>query len=172
MRKLLLSLAVVALLVSACARASVPNANHGSATVPPDHHQPTYPPQPAGPAATPYGGVTYQDPGTNPWVDPARDEHSTFALDVDTASYRIAQRYVHDGNQPDPASIRVEEWVNAFAQGYPAPEKEAFAILADGGPTPFTAEGEVLLRIGLQARTVANRDRQQASLTFAIDTSG
>jgi len=172
MRKLLLSLAVVALLVSACAGASVPNANHGGATVPPDHHQQTYPPQPAGPAATPYGGVTYQDPGTNPWVDPARDEHSTFALDVDTASFRIAQRYVHDGNQPDPASIRVEEWVNAFAQGYPAPEKDAFAILADGGPTPFTAEGEVLLRIGLQARTVANRDRQQASLTFVMDTSG
>jgi Ca-activated chloride channel family protein len=172
MRKLLLSLAVAGLLASACGSASVPNANHGLATVPPDHHQPTYPPQPAGPAATPYGGVTYQDPGTNPWVDPARDEHSTFALDVDTASYTIAQRYVHDGNRPDPASVRVEEWVNAFAQGYPAPEKDAFAILADGGPTPFTAEDEVLLRIGLQARTVANRDREQVSLTFVIDTSG
>jgi Ca-activated chloride channel family protein len=173
MRKLLLSVAAAALLASACSSTSAPTTNYGGATVaPPDHHQPTYPPQPAGPAATPYGGVTYQDPGTNPWVDPARDEHSTFALDVDTASYSIAQRYVHDGNQPDPASVRVEEWVNAFAQGYPAPEEDAFAILADGGPTPFTAEDEVLLRIGLQARDVANRDREQVSLTFVIDTSG
>jgi Ca-activated chloride channel family protein len=173
MRKLLLSVAAAALLASACSSTSAPTTNYGGATVgPADHHQPTYPPQPAGPAATPYGGVTYQDPGTNPWVDPARDEHSTFALDVDTASYSIAQRYVHDGNQPDPASVRVEEWVNAFAQGYPTPEEDAFAIVADGGPTPFTAEDEVLLRIGLQARTVANRDREQASLTFVIDTSG
>jgi Ca-activated chloride channel family protein len=173
MRKLLLSVAAAALLASACSSTSAPTTNYGGATVgPADHHQPTYPPQPAGPAATPYGGVTYQDPGTNPWVDPARDEHSTFALDVDTASYSIAQRYVHDGNQPDPASVRVEEWVNAFAQGYPTPEEDAFAIVADGGPTPFTAEDEVLLRIGLQARTVANRDREQVSLTFVIDTSG
>jgi Ca-activated chloride channel homolog len=172
MRRLLLSLAVAALLASACGSASGPTTNRGGSTVAPDHQQPTYPPQPAGPAATPYGGVTYQDPGTNPWVDPARDEQSTFALDIDTASYSIAQHYVHDGNQPDPASVRVEEWVNAFAQGYPAPEKDAFAILADGGPTPFTAEDEVLLRIGLQARAVATRDREQVSLTFVIDTSG
>jgi Ca-activated chloride channel family protein len=172
MRKPLLSLAVAALLASGCGSAYAPTTNQGGAPVPPDHHYPTYPPQPAGPAATPYGGVTYQDPGTNPWVDPSKDEHSTFALDIDTASYSIAQRYVHDGNQPDPASVRVEEWVNAFAQDYPAPEKDAFAIVADGGPTPFTAEDEVLLRIGLQARAVANRDREQVSLTFVIDTSG
>src|SRR4051812_31056778 len=148
MRKLLLSLSAAALLASGCAGAATmaPTTGNGGPAVVPDHHLPTpYPqPQPVGPGATPYGGVTYQDPGTNPWVDPARDEHSTFALDVDTASYSIAKRYVADGNQPDPASIRVEEWVNAFAQGYPAPEEDAFTILADGGPTPFTAEDEVL----------------------------
>lgn len=173
MRKLLLSVASAALLASACSSTSLPAATSGGGQL--DHHLPTYPPpqaQPPGPAATPYGGVTYQDPGTNPWVDPARDDHSTFALDVDTASYTIARTYVNDGRQPDPASIRVEEWVNAFAQGYPAPEKDAFAIVADGGPTPFTAEDEVLLRIGMQARPVSARQRQQASLTFVIDTSG
>ena len=141
MRKLLLSLSAAALLASGCAGAATtaPMTGNGGPAVVPDHHLPTPYPQPAGPAATPYGGVTYQDPGTNPWVDPARDGQSTFALDVDTASYSIAQRYVQDGNRPDPASIRVEEWVNAFAQGYPAPAEDAFAIVADGGPTPFSA---------------------------------
>ena len=172
MRKLLLSVAVAALLASACGSASSTYPNQGGSTVAPDHHQPTYPPPPPPPAGTPPAGVTFQDPGTNPWVDPGRDDKSTFGLDVDTASYTIAQTYVHDGHEPDPASVRVEEWVNAFDQGYPSPEKDAFAILADGGPTPFTAEDEVLLRIGLQARAVANRDRQQAALTFVIDTSG
>lgn len=172
MRKRLLSVSVVTLLVGACTSASMPASTY--APVDPGHHLATYPPaRPAEvPGTTPYPGVTYQDPGTNPWVDPGRDSQSTFGLDVDTASYAIAQRYIQDGNVPDPSSVRVEEWVNAFDQGYPAPEDDAFAIVADGGPTPFTNEDEVLLRIGLQARAVANRDRQRASLTFVIDTSG
>jgi Ca-activated chloride channel family protein len=171
MRKMLLSLAAVALLASACAGAALNGAT--SAPVDPGHHNPPvlYPP-PATPYPTQPGGVTYQDPGTNPWSDPARDGESTFGLDVDTASYTIARQYVHDGLAPDPASVRVEEWVNAFPQGYAAPETEAFAIHADGGPTPFSDDDEVLLRVGLQARAVADRDRQKASLTFVVDTSG
>jgi Ca-activated chloride channel family protein len=68
--------------------------------------------------------------------------------------------------------VRVEEWVNAFAQDYPTPEDATFAIVADGGPTPFTDPDEILLRIGLQARDVRNRAREDAALTFVIDTSG
>jgi Ca-activated chloride channel homolog len=173
MRKLLLSLSLVAVLAGACASASSPVSRPQATGPTTDHHLPTYPPAPPPePATTPYPGVTYQDPGTNPWVDPNRDDESTFALDVDTASYAIAQRYIQDGNRPDPASVRVEEWVNAFAQDYPAPEEDAFAIVGDGGPTPFLAHDETLLRIGIQARTVGDRQRQPAALTFVIDTSG
>ena len=87
--------------------------------------------------------------------------------------YTIAQRYVADGNRPDPASVRVEEWVNAFDQGYRrARRRRRSPILADGGPTPFTEPDEVLLRIGLQARDVRDRAREDAALTFVIDTSG
>ena len=136
----------------------------------PGHHQPTA--APARPEATPYGGVTYEDPGANPFVDPDEDGVSTFALDIDTASYTIAQRYIGDGNRPDPASVRVEEWVNAFDQGYRAPSDDDFAIIVDGGPTPFVEDDEVLVRIGLQARAVRDRAREDASLTFVIDTSG
>lgn len=169
MRKLLLSLASAALLLTACSSSSMPNPSSGGGPTT-DHHLPTAaPPQPV---ATPYGGVTYQDPGTNPWVDPGRDDQSTFGLDVDTASYTIAQRYVADGNTPDPASVRAEEWVNAFDQGYPQPEDGTFGIVADGGPSPFLRRDEVLMRVGIQARTVSDRKRQPASLTFVIDTSG
>ena len=90
-------------------------------------------------------------------------------------SYTIAQRYVDDGNRPDPASVRVEEWVNAFAQGYRGPNDETFAILADGGPTPFTAVDEVLLRVGLQAREVregpASRRPSRSSSTRPVPWS-
>ncbi len=184
MRKPLLSLAAVALLASACAGSGLPASTYQA--VDPGHHLPTaQPPAPQPPAQNPPmqvpaqapattspGGVTFQDPGTNPWTNPAIDDQSTFGLDVDTASYTIAQQYIASGRMPAPASVRVEEWVNAFPQAYPAPARDAFAIVADGGPTPFVAENEVLLRIGLQARDVSARQRSQAALTFVIDTSG
>ena len=169
MRKPFLSLAALAVLASACSGSAMPGSTLRPGTQ--DHHLPPATAAPY-PAATAPDGVTHVDPGTNPWVDPRQDGESTFALDVDTASYTIAQRYIADGARPDPASIRVEEWVNAFDQGYAPPRNETFAIVADGGPTPFTARGEVLLRIGLQARSVAEQAREQAALTFVVDTSG
>src|SRR4029453_18360741 len=133
MRTPLLALAAVALLTSACSgSAGSSSANGGPAPQPPSYHPPP-PPYPEQPAPTPYDGVTYQDPGVNPYVDPVEYGVSTFGLDVDTASYTIAQRYVDDGFRPDPASVRVEEWVNAFDQGYRAPPAHTFAVAPRGG---------------------------------------
>ena len=124
------------------------------------------------PRASAYDGNTFKDPGRNPVTDTDEDHVSTFAMDVDTASYAIAQRYVADGNVPDPASVRVEEWVNAFDQGYEPPRQATFAIAVDGAPTPFSRQDDVLLRVGIQARQSSERARPDAALTFVIDTSG
>jgi Ca-activated chloride channel family protein len=169
MRKPLVSLALVALLAGAC-NASARPTDRGYVAPPPEHHLPT--PAVAQPAGTPYDGVTFDDPGVNPFIDPNTDDQSTFGLDVDTASYTVARRFIGDGNLPDPASVRVEEFVNYFDQGYAAPEDGAFAIHIDGGPSPFLAKDEVLLRVGLKAREVGDRSRPAASLTFVIDVSG
>ena len=172
MRRPVLLLAAVALGTAACSSSSGTQAPGRSSTA--DHYYPTPAPvyAPDVPPATPYDGVTYQDPGVNPFVPADRDRESTFALDVDTASYAIAQRYVDDGNLPDPASVRVEEFVNAFEQDYAAPTDGTFAISSDGGPSPFLADDEVLLRIGVKAKEVARFQRPPAALTFVIDTSG
>jgi Ca-activated chloride channel family protein len=171
MRRLLLPsvlLVLVSLVAGACG-ASGPSSRPASSQ-PPAHYLPTL--RPEEPLPTPYDGVTFEDPGVNPFVDTADDRESTFGLDVDTASYTIARRWIEDGNLPDPASIRVEEFVNAFDQGYAAPETDAFAIHADGGPSPFLDEDEVLLRIGIKAREVGDRERPDAALTFVVDVSG
>lgn len=63
----------------------------------------------------------FDDYGVNPFVDAYEDHLSTFALDVDTASYSVARRYVNDGNVPPAEAIRVEEFVNYFDPGYPTP---------------------------------------------------
>ena len=97
------------------------------------------------------------------------DELSTFALDVDTAAYTIGRTYLVDGNLPDPESVRVEEYVNFFAQDYPVPER-GFSITVDGGPTPFVDEYTRVLRIGLRAEDLESRP--DTNLVFVIDTSG
>ena len=110
--------------------------------------------------------------GVNPFIDTEDDNLSTFAMDVDTGSYTVARRYVHDGNIPDPDSIRVEEFVNFFDQGYARPEQEVFAIHVEGSPSPFGGANHWLMRVGLQGKSVFEEDRKDATLIFTIDVSG
>ena len=120
----------------------------------------------------PYDTTFFQNYGVNPFVDTVEDKFSTFAMDVDTASYSVARRFVTDGNLPNPDSVRVEEFVNYFDQGYAAPTDEAFAIYMDGAPSPFGDDGQLLLRVGLQGREISTADRKDATLIFVIDVSG
>ena len=94
-------------------------------------------------------------------------------MDVDTASYTVARRYLQDGLFPPSEAIRVEEFVNAFDYNYAPPASEAFAIHLEGAPSKF-GEGKrlQLLRIGIQGRVIPDTDRKNAVLTFVIDVSG
>ncbi len=167
MRRSLLSVGLVAALVAGCGASSATMEPDAQA---PEHHEP--PAYVDEPRQTPYDGVTFDDPRTNPYVDTDEDRESTFGLDVDTASYTIARRFLDDGHLPDPDSVRIEEYVNFFDHGYPAPEDDAFAVYTDGGPTPFLPDDEFLLRVGLKAREVREGSRPDAALTFVIDVSG
>jgi Ca-activated chloride channel family protein len=116
----------------------------------------------------------FQDYGVNPSIDTEDDNLSTFALDVDTGSYTVMRNYLSEGNLPPPDSVRVEEYINYFEQGYPSPpEHQAFGIYVDGGPSPFTeTERYDMLRIGIQGYEVSDRERKDANLIFVIDVSG
>ncbi|WP_367125352.1 von Willebrand factor type A domain-containing protein [Streptomyces phytohabitans] len=116
---------------------------------------------------------------------PAADLRSTFALDVDTASYGYAKRTVAEGGLPRPDTVRAEEFVNSFRPGYEQPEGDGFAVSADGARTGPTADGHAergdkdgdwsLLRIGLTTRAEredAAERRAPAALTFVVDVSG
>ncbi len=113
---------------------------------------------------------TFEDYGVRPFVETARDPFSTFALDVDTASYSIAQQWLGEGQMPPVDSVRVEEFINSFDYDYSAPSN-GLNVTADAGPSPFNTDN-IILRLGVQAEEVSNRDRPDASLTFVVDTSG
>ncbi len=124
------------------------------------------------PTATPPFDNTFQNYGVNPFIDTYADHLSTFALDVDTASYTVARSYVNNGNIPPADAIRVEEFVNYFNQDYAAPPDVAFALYADGAPSPFQRDGTQIIRVGVQGYEVSEAERKPASLTFVIDISG
>ncbi|HUR15985.1 MAG TPA: von Willebrand factor type A domain-containing protein, partial [Candidatus Limnocylindrales bacterium] len=125
------------------------------------------------PSSAPYPDpVDFQDVGVNPFVDPTRDPFSTFAMDVDTASYAVTRRFLEDGNMPDRDSVRLEEFVNSFNYDYRSPQDSAFAIHVEGAPAPFVDSRSILLRIGIQARELNEFSRKPVALTFVIDTSG
>ena len=110
--------------------------------------------------------------GVNPFIDTEDDHLSTFAIDVDTASYTVARRFLDDGFLPEEDSVRVEEYVNYFDQGYESPAADAFAIHMDGSPSPFGGGNHWLVRVGLQGKDLLEEQRQDATLVFTIDVSG
>ncbi len=138
------------------------------------------------PTAPPSGSVTggttapngetyelmyFDHTGVNPFVATANDSLSTFAVDVDNASYTVARNYLNRGHLPPKDAIRVEEFVNFFAPGYPVVRDEVFGLNLDGGTSTF-GQGYHLLRVGLQGRDVSDDERKPATLIFVIDISG
>ena len=119
-----------------------------------------------------YDLTFFQHYGVNPFIDTEDDHLSTFAIDVDTASYTVARRFLDDGNLPDQNAVRVEEFVNFFDQGYEVPTEDAFAIHIEGSPSPFGGANHLLMRVGLQGKELLEEERQDATLIFTIDISG
>jgi Ca-activated chloride channel homolog len=117
------------------------------------------------------GTEDYKDYGVNPVVDPAKDRLSTFAIDVDTASYAIARRKLVEGTLPPFQAVRVEEMLNYFDYAYAAPSKAPFAVHLAAAPSPFT-QGHHLVRVGVQGKRVDAQDRKPVHLVYLVDTSG
>ena len=118
-------------------------------------------------------GDSYEDVGTNPFVMTAHDPLSTFAADVDTASYDIFRRDIGYGALPQPASVRLEEYVNAFDYGYPTAGHDApepFGVALEAAPSPFSET--TLLRIGIRGKAAPPDSREGANLVFLVDVSG
>lgn len=109
----------------------------------------------------------------NPWVMTERDALSTFALDVDTASYTLCRRYIGSGYLPPAGAVRMEEFINYFNYQYPQQSDRTFRVHTEAAPSPFAGEGKklTLLKIGVKARTLGRDQQKPAHLVFVIDAS-
>lgn len=133
--------------------------------------RPTPVPAPSPPNDAEFDAMYFQNYGVNPFIDTAEDPQSTFAADVDTASYTIVRNYLNRGILPPPEAVRVEEFVNYFEADYPAPVSQTFAVYSEVTPSPFR-EGYSLLRVGIKGREIPARERKPVVLTFVVDVSG
>ena len=97
---------------------------------------------------------------------------STFAIDVDTASYANVRRFLLDGRMPPADAVRIEEMVNYFSYRYPEPVGDyPFSITPEIGPCPWQP-GHRLARIGIKGWEVPESERGDANLVFLLDVSG
>jgi Ca-activated chloride channel family protein len=163
---LIASIALFCALIAGAGCGGLGGAGDSSYKRPPSGGVATLPPSNA--------GDKYVAVGTNPFVTTAYDPLSTFAVDVDTASYDIFRRDVNLGTLPQPASVRLEEYVNDFPYDY--------AVPAAADPAPFTItlgaaagmfdRGTALLRVGIQAYDPPPSEKRPANLVFLVDVSG
>jgi Ca-activated chloride channel family protein len=114
----------------------------------------------------------YAHHADNPFFVSKQDPLSTFSIDVDTASYSNVRRFLHDGTQPPPDAVRVEELINYFPYADPAPTGGApLAVRAEVGPAPWN-DNHRLMRIGVRSPTIPDSQVPARNLVFLIDVSG
>jgi len=113
----------------------------------------------------------YDDSPEQPFQDVATSPLSTFASDVDTASYSNLRRQLRQGVAPE--GVRIEELVNYFDYDYPTPEpgaEDPFTVTTQVADAPW-APGHQLAMIGVQATAEKPASRGN-NVVFLLDVSG
>ena len=116
------------------------------------------------------GSTNFEDYATTGWRETADDDTSTFSLDVDRTSYFLALNWVDAGYAIEPASVRAEEWTNAFNYNYELPRvDDSFAVTTDIVEHPLHSDLH-LVRIATQAPEFV--DNTPLNVTLVLDASG
>ena len=119
------------------------------------------------------GSETFASADPQPLRIAAEEPVSTFAIDVDTASYAFIRSTLMHGFLPSPEAVRIEEMINYFPYGYTEPEAggSAFRPTVTVMETPWNRDTQ-LIHIALQGRSPAVASRPPLNLVFLVDTSG
>ncbi len=108
----------------------------------------------------------------NGFVSVAQQPVSTFAADVDTASYSNVRRFLTNGSLPPRDAVRIEELINYFSYDYPEPSGDApFSVTTELAPAPWNPSHR-LLHIGLQGKRLERGELPPHNLVFLLDVSG
>lgn len=129
--------------------------------------------QTKGPDAPDYGTVpapVAAEP--KPEVMTAEEPFSTFSLNISDVSFRLAEAALDQGQWPGRATLRSEEFVNAFDYHDPFPaEGDRLSFHWERSRHPF-AHGRDLLRFSVRAAATGRENGTPLKLVILLDNSG
>jgi Mg-chelatase subunit ChlD len=111
-------------------------------------------------------------PVPQPEILTSTNAFSTFSLNVSDVSFKFAAASLQNNQLPDTASIRSEEFINAF--DYRDPEAAAgqpMAFAAERARYPF-AHNRELLRFAIKTAAAGRQEGRALNLVLLLDVSG
>lgn len=108
----------------------------------------------------------------NTFFDVIKSPLSTFAADVDAASYTNARRFIMQDQLPYKDAVRTEEFINYFVYDYEQPTNEhPLSINLEYSDCPWN-DNHKLIHIGLQGKKLSKEEQKPSNLVFLLDVSG
>jgi Mg-chelatase subunit ChlD len=118
-------------------------------------------PKPAAPAPIP-----------QPEVQTSDNAFSTFSLNVSDVSFKLAGASLEKGAMPEPATVRSEEFINAFDYRDPEPPPGVPVAFAwERAQYPF-AQNRDLLRFSIKTAALGRQPGRPLNLVLLLDNSG
>jgi len=115
---------------------------------------------------------SYQKVKENKFINPGKEPLSTFAADVDAASYSNVRRFINSGTLPEKDAVRVEEMINYFQYQVAGPKNgEPVNIVTELTKAPWNTAHQ-LMRVTLKAKDIPTANLKASNLVFLIDVSG
>jgi Mg-chelatase subunit ChlD len=126
-----------------------------------DDSTPKVAPKPATPAPIP-----------QPEVQTAENTFSTFSLNVSDVSFKLAAASLEKGVMPEPATVRSEEFINAFDYRDPEPPPGVPVAFAwERAQYPF-AQNRDLLRFSIKTAALGRQPGRALNIVLLLDNSG
>jgi uncharacterized protein involved in exopolysaccharide biosynthesis/Mg-chelatase subunit ChlD/anti-sigma factor RsiW len=115
---------------------------------------------------------TTPPPEPQPEIQTHDNAFSTFSLNVSDVSFKLAAASLEKGVLPEPASIRSEEFINAFDYRDPEPATGApIAFAWERARYPFTQNRD-LVRFSLKTAALGRQAGRPLNLVLLLDNSG
>lgn len=123
-------------------------------------------------SATMNGSESYKKIAENKFVRTTTEPLSTFAADVDAASYSNVRRFLNQGQMPNADAVRVEEMINYFTYDLSGPTNgDPVRVVTELTQAPWNTQHQ-LLRVALKAKDIPSEKLPAANFVFLIDVSG
>lgn len=119
-----------------------------------------------------FNAEEYNEITENQFMSVKNNPLSTFAADVDTASYSNVRRLINNNQTIDEGAVRIEEMINYFDYDYDGPKGEdPFGVNVELSNCPWNKD-TMLMQIGLKTEDIDFSQAGDSNLVFLLDVSG